>query len=164
MTAPDDDDDDIPSADPAIRTDYEGALGRFILAFNEVDYRVSQVIRLELRRRKRSDLAETASKGQFAQRLETLDILASTSKDGNLREIPLARLRSLNAHRNALAHGHFDQNPFDGSYALVLKGKARDYPMERVLMLTSDLAEIGEQLRSTEVIYDFENLQVNDRV
>jgi len=37
-------DDDIPWADPAIRTDYEAALGRFILAFNEVDYRLSQVI------------------------------------------------------------------------------------------------------------------------
>jgi len=37
-------DDDITWADPAIRTDYEAALGRFILAFNEVDYRLSQVI------------------------------------------------------------------------------------------------------------------------
>jgi hypothetical protein len=36
--------DDIPWADPAIRTDYEAALGRFTLAFNEVDYRLSQVI------------------------------------------------------------------------------------------------------------------------
>jgi hypothetical protein len=44
------DDDDIPSADPAIRTDYEAALGRFVLAYNEVDYRVSQVIRSELNR------------------------------------------------------------------------------------------------------------------
>jgi hypothetical protein len=31
--------DDIPWADPAIRTDYETALGRFRLAFNEVDHR-----------------------------------------------------------------------------------------------------------------------------
>lgn len=35
------DDDDIPFADPAIRTDYEAALGLFILVFNEVDYRLS---------------------------------------------------------------------------------------------------------------------------
>ncbi|MGA9917607.1 MAG: hypothetical protein WBR17_34205 [Paraburkholderia sp.] len=38
MTAPD---DDIPWADPAIRTDYEAALSRFILAFNEVNCRLS---------------------------------------------------------------------------------------------------------------------------
>jgi hypothetical protein len=31
----DDDYDDIPSADPAIRTDYEAALGRFILAYKK---------------------------------------------------------------------------------------------------------------------------------
>jgi hypothetical protein len=46
-------DDDIPFADPAIRADYEAALGRFILAFNEVDYRVSQVIGSELSQRGR---------------------------------------------------------------------------------------------------------------
>ena len=57
------DDDDIPWADPAIRTDYEAALGRFILAFNEADYRLSQVIAAELSERGRSDLAATASKG-----------------------------------------------------------------------------------------------------
>lgn len=34
-------DDDIPFADPANRTDYEAALGLFILVFNEVDYRLS---------------------------------------------------------------------------------------------------------------------------
>jgi hypothetical protein len=72
-------DGDIPWADPAIRTGYENALGRFILAFNEVDYRLSQVITSELSQRGRSDLSTTASKGPFAQRIETLDILASTT-------------------------------------------------------------------------------------
>jgi hypothetical protein len=163
MSDPYDDDADIPSADPAIRTEYEDALGRFILAFNEVDYRVSQVIRSELTQRERSDLAATASNGPFAQRLETLDILANTSKSGNLGPIPLARLRSLNTDRNALAHGHFDQNPFDGSYTLVLQKKRRDYPTERVLTLTAELAEIADRLRITEELYFFKNLDAEDR-
>ena len=60
MTAPD---DDIPWADPAIRTDYEVALGRFILAFNEVDYRLSQVIGSELSQRGRSRLSRDSLKG-----------------------------------------------------------------------------------------------------
>jgi hypothetical protein len=157
------DDDDTPWADPAIRTDYEAALGRFILAFNEVDYRISQVIGAELTRRGRSDLGGTASKGQFAQRLETLAILA-TSKDGELGAIPVARLRSLNTDRNALAHGHFDQNPYDGSYWVVLKEKARDYPIQRVLALASELTQIAEQLYRTEVFYDFEDLDAKDGV
>ena len=36
--------EDSPWADPAIRTAYEAALGRFILVHNEADYRLSQVI------------------------------------------------------------------------------------------------------------------------
>jgi hypothetical protein len=35
--------------------------------------------------------------GKFVQRLEKLDLLADTSKDGLLSAIPLERLRSLNA-------------------------------------------------------------------
>ena len=66
---------DEPSADPAIRTEYEAALGRFILAFNEADYRLSQVIATELSERGQSVLTATAAKGTFAQRLEKLEIL-----------------------------------------------------------------------------------------
>ena len=130
MPAPD---DDTSSADPAIRTDYEAALGRFILAFNEVDYRLSRVIGSELSQRERSALAATGSKGPFAQRLETLDILVSSTKNSELSTLPLTRLRSLNTDRNNLAHGHFDQNPFDGAYTLALAAKTRDYPVSRIL-------------------------------
>ncbi len=48
------DDDDVPWADPEIRIDYEAALGRFILAFNEVDYRLTQLIGWELSTRGRA--------------------------------------------------------------------------------------------------------------
>jgi hypothetical protein len=158
-----DENDYIPSADPAIRTSYEAALGQFILAYNEVDYRVSRVIRLELTRRGQPDLADTASKGQFVQRLETLAILG-TSKDSHLTALPLAKLRTLNADRNTLAHGHFDQNPYDGAYTLALKEKTRDYPVQRVLTLADELAQIAERLRITEILYDFEDLDAKDRV
>jgi hypothetical protein len=152
MTTPD---DDTPWADPAIRTDYEAALGRFILAFNEVDYRLSQVIGSELSQRGRSDLAAKGSNGKFAQRLETLDILVSTTKNSWLSAFPLARLRSLNADRNSLAHGHFDQNPFDGSYTLVLAAKTRDYPVSRILSLADELTQIADQFRHAEVLHHF---------
>lgn len=155
-------DDDILWADPAIRIEYEAALGQFILAYNEVDYRISQVIRSELTRRGRPDLIATVSKGQFGHRLDALDILASKSNHCQLQAIPVTRLRSLNADRNALAHGHFDQNPFDGSYQLVLKEKTRDYPIQRMRALASELTQIAEQLRVTEVLYDFEDLDAKD--
>jgi hypothetical protein len=149
---------DIPWADPAIRAEYEAALGRFILAFNEVDYRLSQVIGSELSERGRHDLAKTASKGPFAQRLETLEILVSSTKNGQLTSLPVAILRTLNGDRNILAHGHFDQNPFDGSYTLVLAAKARDYPIPRILRLTEELVQIADQFRHSENLYHFDVL------
>lgn len=151
-------DDDVTWADPAIRTDYEAALGRFILAFNEVDHRLSQVIGLELTARSRHDLATSASRGSFAQRLETLDLLASSTQNGVLSALPLVRLRALNTDRNTLAHGHFDQNPFDGSYKLLLAAKTRDYPITRVAALTAELAEIADKLRFAEIDYLFDDL------
>jgi hypothetical protein len=154
--------DDIPFADPAIRTEYEAALGQFILAFNEVDYRLSQVIRSELSQRGREDLAAAASNGPFAQRLGTLEILASATPNGRLSASPIPTLRSLNTDRNNLAHGHFDQNPFDGSYSIVLAKKAREYPAPQVRNLASELAKIAEWLRNTEVLYDFEDLTKKD--
>jgi hypothetical protein len=158
MTPDDEDVDDVPFADPAIRTDYEAALGQFILAFNEVDYRVSQVIRSELSDRGRADLAPAASNGPFWQRLATLEILATSARSGRLSAAPIARLRSLNTDRNNLAHGHFDQNPFDGSYAIVLAAKTRDYPVTHICSLAAELAQIAELLRTTEILYDFEDL------
>jgi hypothetical protein len=154
----DPEDDGIPFADPAIRTDYEAALGQFILAFNEVDYRLSQVIRCELSHRGCTDLAATAANGPFAQRLATLEILAATAENGRLSACPIARLRSLNTDRNNLAHGHFDQNPYDGSYAIVLARRTRDYPVLHIRGLAIELAQIADQLRTTEILYDFKDL------
>jgi hypothetical protein len=127
-----------------------------------VDYRLSQVITSELSQRGRSDLSTTASKGPFAQRLETLNILANTTKNGQLLALPLGKLKSLNADRNYLAHGHFDQNPFDGSYTLVLAAKTRDYPVSRILALAAELAQIADQFRHAEILYDFDDLTDED--
>jgi hypothetical protein len=158
MMSPDPADDETPFADPAIRIEYEAALGQFILAYNEVDYRLSQVIRAELSKRGSKNLAGTAAKGFLTQRLEALELLATSSKNLMLSPSSITRLRTLNTDRNNLAHGHFDQNPFDGSYWIVLKAKAADYPVERIHALTSELTQIAGELRTNELIYDFEDL------
>jgi hypothetical protein len=154
----DDIDEGITWADPTIRTDYEAALGRFILAFNEADYRLSQVIKAELSERGDPNLGETAAKGGFAERLEKLEILMSSAKNSQLLTIPIAQLKSLNGDRNNLAHGHFDQNPYDGSYKLILRAKVRDYPLSRILALTQKLTQIIEVLNATEIQYAFDFL------
>lgn len=94
----------------------------------------------------------------FAQRIETLDILASTTKNNQLLALPVGKLKSLNADRNHLAHGHFDQNPFDRSYSLVLAARTRDYPVSRILALSAELAQIADQFRHAEILYDFDDL------
>lgn len=152
------DDDNIPWADPAIRVDYEAALGRFILAFNEVDHRLSHLIRQELLVRNRPDLADSVATGSFAQRLETLDVLSSKAENRELSSLPFARLRLLNSDRNRLAHGHFDQNPFDGSYKLSLKAKAHDYPSARIAEMATELGKIADLFRFTETFYAFEDV------
>jgi hypothetical protein len=148
-------DEDITWADPAIRTEYEAALGRFILAFNEADYRLSQVIAEELTERGRPELAESATKGNFAQRLEKLELLMSYTTDQQLSAVPVAKLRSLNTDRNKLAHGHFDQNPYDGSYQLILKEKTTDCPTSRIVALADELAQVLDYSRNTEILYNF---------
>jgi hypothetical protein len=157
---PDDWYNDMPSADPAIRKEYEAALGRFILAFNEVDYRLSQVIAAELSMRGDSKLIATAAKGSFAQRLEKLELLMSAAKSPQFAALPVAKLWSLNGARNDLAHGHFDQNPYDGSYRLTLAAKSRDYPVSRILKLVEDLAHVVLALNNTEILYDFDNFTI----
>lgn len=147
------DDDDVPWADPAIRAGYESALGQFIVAFNEMDHLVSQIIGLTLRNLGREDLAQSASKGSLAQRLEALDILLTCKPTP--ADVPLKRLRNLNTHRNNLAHGHFDQNPFDGSYVLQKSATKHEYPLARVAALTAELGEVANTLRHAVAFYEF---------
>ncbi|MFD2054957.1 hypothetical protein ACFSQT_18400 [Mesorhizobium calcicola] len=151
------DDDDVPWADPAIRTDYEAALGRFILAFNEVDYYLSQIIAWELGERKSQHLRSSLTAGPFAARLDTLEALSTTSRLGGVATLPMSRLRSLNADRNRLAHGHFDQNPFDGSYNVVLAAKAHEYPIKRISALANELATIAEKFRQAYLAHHFDD-------
>jgi len=136
--------DDIPSADPQIRLEYEAALGRFVLAHNEVDYYLGQIIGLSLDRlsETNTDIAQT-----FAGRLAQLAILRHSNACPELSKPNLARLAQLNASRNRLAHGHFDQNPFDGTYKLVEKARERDFPIAVIAAEAAELAGIAETLR-----------------
>ena len=149
-------DDDVPWADPNIRKDYEAALGRFILLFNELDYHVGSFIREELERSGQSQLSDRGA--SFSQRLPLFGVLARA--DTHLSQVSVADLRCLNGHRNLLAHGHFDQNPFDGSYKLVFRRKYRDYPVAKVERLADQMTEALEQFRFAEAVRDFEPVNV----
>ena len=149
-------DDDVPWADPNIRKDYEAALGRFILLFNELDYYVGSFVRAELDRRGQSQLYDKGA--SFSQRLSLLGVL--TSADTHLPQVSVARLQSLNGDRNLLAHGHFEQNPFDGSYKVFFRQKYKDYPIARIERLADQMTDALEQFRLAEAVRDFEPVTV----
>lgn len=118
-----DDGDPPPFADPNIRIDYEAALGRLILAHNEVDYRLAKALeRVVMRLAADGSLLQYA-RGTFDTRLRNLELFQKATPDSGAVRIDVTELRKLNTIRNRVAHGHFDQDPFDGTFTLVGAGK-----------------------------------------
>ena len=147
-------DDDVPWADPNIRKEYEAALGKFILLFNELDYHVAAFVRAQLERRGLSALARQVLGEGFGRRLPIFGDLARG--DPHLSLVKVERLKSLSEDRNRLAHGHFEQNPFDGRYKLILRKTVEDYPITRVECLAQRMEEVLNRFRDAEAARDFE--------
>ena len=70
------------SYSPETRASYEVALGRFILAFNDVDDLVTKLIRLVLWKLGRDDLFGRCVEKDFAHKLFVLDLLKSSHRRG----------------------------------------------------------------------------------
>lgn len=141
------DDDDLPPfADPNIRADYEAALGRLILAHNEVDYRLAKALeRVVLRIAPDRSLMQY-TRGSFDIRLRNLELFQKAAPTSGAVRIDVAELRRLNMIRNRVAHGHFDQDPFDGSFTLVGDGKGSGEKPSQIG--TTQLNEVTAALRS----------------
>lgn len=149
------DDDDTPWASPEIRTNYEAALGRFILAFNQVDNELTDILKTILRRLKRDDIIEACTKRDFSQKLLVLDLLKSSAEGQAIQSVSVVAMRDLAGERNRLAHGHFDQNPFDGSYDVVTRNIRSSYSVERLDGLTKKADGCWDELRHASAYYEF---------
>lgn len=151
-----DDDEDIPEADPAIRKDYEAALGRLILAHNDVDLHLTRLIECCLRKLGDPPELTRLKKGMFAQRLENLRMLNAISSDLKLRHVDFDELSDLNGQRNIVAHGHFEQNPFMGDYVLMTNKQIhKDYSTDRLNEIAERLARQVYVLGPLVDFYDF---------
>lgn len=106
-------DDDTPWASPEIQEAYEAALGRFLLVFNRIDNLLSECLGRMLVALKRNDLVKRCTRTDFAFKLLVLDLLKSSTQGKVLEKVPIDLMKQLSRDRNILAHGHFDQNPFD---------------------------------------------------
>jgi hypothetical protein len=153
--APDYDDDGAPWASPEIQEAYEAALGRFLLAFNRLDNLMSEAIGRMLNALKRDDLIVRCTHKDFAFKLLILDLLKTSTEGKVLADVPIDLMKQVAGERNILAHGHFDQNPFDGTYAVVTTKVRAEYSVERLDDLTNKAGRAWEALRYVDAHYDF---------
>jgi hypothetical protein len=156
-----DGDDDPPFASPEIQESYEAALGRFIVAFNQMDNLLTRVVETVLERLGRADLIDACVKKDFSQRLLVLDLLKSSPEGHVLGGVSTEDMRQISGERNHLAHGFFDQNPYSGECDIVGSKKRRaKYSVKRVDDLTTKANKVWQQLRYPEAHYDFSDAPV----
>lgn len=148
-------DDEIPWASPEIQLNYEAALGRFILAFNSMDNLLTNVLTTVLLRIGRKDMIDDCTKCDLWRKLLCLELLKSSVEGGGIANVPVDQIKQIVNERNKLAHGHFDQNPFDGSYQIVGKKVYSHFSAERLADLTTQTGKVCSSLRGAQAIYDF---------
>jgi hypothetical protein len=156
---PDFDEDGVPWASPEIQKDYEVALGRFIVAFNAVDNLLARVIETILIKLGRMDLVKSCTEASYSHKLLTLDLLKQSSEGRGIAEVPIALMHEVGAHRNKVAHGHFEQNPCSGEYEIIAK-KAHKYSPTDLDAQTAKATKAWEALRYSDAFYAFDDVTV----
>lgn len=150
---------DEPIADPAIRAGYREALGRFIMAHNEVDFWMTGILSKAVKMLAPDGSLANLALGDFATRATNLALLMHTAPHLALGNVGNGRLHELNGTRNVLAHSHFDQDPWDGTFEIV-KARHRSLTEKRLNNLNADSinkdAEELEQIAShMSAVFDF---------
>jgi hypothetical protein len=149
-------DDDVPWASPEIQTAYEAALGRFMLAFNQLDHLLTEVIKAVLGQAGRVDLIKPCTgRGDFWLKLLTADLLKLSIHGGGISNVPIDLMREIATHRNKVAHGHFNQNPFSGDYDIITKNVRAIYSVEDLNLQSAKAEEAVTALRYAEAFYEF---------
>lgn len=143
------DEPEEPCADPAIRAGYRDALGRFIMAHNEVDFWMTGILTKAARMLAPDGSLDRLATGDFAERTTNLTLLMKTAPHLALGNVGNGRLSQLNGTRNILAHGHFDQDPWEGSFEIVNR-KHRSLTVQRQTNLNAD--SINKQAAELEQI------------
>ena len=105
-----------PWADPEIQKGYQAALGEFIVTFNRLDAALTKIVRLALGDAGKLGLFPQIRAQGYGAKLQALELLQTSPSMVAIHGVPIDEMRKVAAIRNFLAHAHFDQNPFDGSY------------------------------------------------
>ena len=158
-----DDDYDVllTLADPAIRQGYQEALGRFIMAHNEVDYWLSSLLHKITQSLDLDGGLKQLALGDFAARTAHLLLIMKVHPNLPLGNVGNGRLGALNDIRNRVAHGHFDQNDYDGTYRLVksrrksLVERFDDIDALRINEHAEELEAIARHMRALHAFWQF---------
>ncbi len=126
-----------------------------MLAFNRLDNLLTVVVSLVLQENGRADLIGACTGRDFWLKILTLDLLKSSVGQRSIKNVPLALMREVAAHRNKVAHGHFDQNPFSGEYDIVVKNVSNNYSASDLDKLTAKTNQAWDALRYSEAFYHF---------
>lgn len=146
-------DDDIPWADPQIQKDYEAALGAFLVRFNRIENMIARLVRHALSRLDRQDLLNRSMSGPLKQRVQALDLILLAFPA--FPKLPISGIDRLSAVRNSLAHGHFEQNPYDGDYEIVGKSESRTWHPNEIQGEAAVADSIWTELRLIEAHFLF---------
>lgn len=147
-------DDDIPWADPEIKKAYEAALGKFVLAYNQIDYYLGHIIALVLRNNDEPVINQIRNQ-TLTNKLLLLRCLRHTTEGRGLADLPFDKIEEINGKRNNYAHGHMEQNPFDGSFEIIQKKKLQNPSTKELLELAKNAEELWDRLRIIEMQYEF---------
>lgn len=150
-----DDEDDIPWADPAIQTDYEAALGLFLVRFNRLENLIGDLLEGSLGKLGRADLYAPEDRLEVKLRHFETVLLALP----RMHKPDFKTAKNLNGERNTIAHGHFDQNPYSGEYQIVTQRRKRvAMPIAKIVRMSQIADSVIDDFRSCEAYLAFASL------
>jgi hypothetical protein len=84
--------------------------------------------------------------------------LKSSAHGAGILDLPTDLMREIATHRNKVAHGHFDQNPFSGEYNIVVKNVRATYSADDLDLQTAKARKALDALRYSDAVYEFSNV------
>ena len=149
--------DEISADVSQIRGEYEAALGAFLVTFNGIENTVNEIMYLAMQQSERPDILKRLQNVSFSRKLTTLELISLAFPKVAQRSLT-DELRCIASQRNDLAHGHFKQNPFDGSYRIVTRSKSRSKSVAEIDRLTERAGKCWQDLRYCVAYFEFEDL------
>jgi hypothetical protein len=141
---------------------YANALGRFLLAYNQLDHQLEKVIGITLKQLGAPELPRM----RFVDRVEYLDRLKITKAGQRIASIQTKGLIEINSERGRLAHAHFEEspNPVDDCYSLVSPrtgielAERYQYDAAGIDGLTQRIHTLSQQLLAVEYAHTFDSV------